>query len=66
VENSAFTHYKTGRTEIKVPDELTVQIHILDLLDRQQGEKISHRVPALAVWVPEVMGVDMLVQDLPT
>jgi hypothetical protein len=54
-----------GDREIKVTEELTVQIHILDLLDRQSGAVIAQRVPAVAIWIPAEMGTDTLVQDLP-
>jgi hypothetical protein len=67
VESSRFRRGEVypGDREMKLTDELSIQIHILDLLDRQSGTAIAERVPAIAVWMPAGMGTDMLVQDLP-
>jgi hypothetical protein len=54
-----------GDREIKVTDELSVQIHLLDLLDRQSRTVIAQRTPAVAVWTPAGLAMDTLVQDLP-
>jgi hypothetical protein len=67
VESKRFTRGEVypGDREIVVTNELSIQIHLLDLLNRQDGTVIAARVPAIAVWMPAEMGTDLLVQDLP-
>jgi hypothetical protein len=55
-----------GDTEIHIRNELSAQIHMLNLKDNTpQGRLVAERVPALAIWMPADMGTDTLVQDLP-
>jgi hypothetical protein len=54
-----------GDREIVVANELSIQVHYLDLVSCHDGTVIAARVPAVAVWVPAGMGIDLLVQDLP-
>lgn len=53
-----------GDREIRSPDELSVQVHMLTLLGAE-GAPVCVRVPALAIKLPAAMGSDMLIQDLP-
>ncbi len=56
-----------GDREIKVTEELTIQIHFLKLQNKPpQTRVVAERVPAVAIWMPADMGVDTLVQDAPT
>ena len=51
---------------MKIEDELTVQIHLLNLKEGAgQSPILAERVPAVAIWMPADMGVDTLVQDAP-
>lgn len=52
-----------GDREIHAPDELTIQIHNLDLADRATGNVIYEEVPNVAIWIPEGMAGDVLIQD---
>ena len=52
-----------GDREIGAADELTVQMHLLNLGDGTRV--VAERVPAVAVWMPADMGVDTLVQGRP-
>ena len=53
-----------GDREIRVREELTIQIHTLLL--RMDGEPDLPDVPALAVWVPRSMHEEWVVQtDVP-
>lgn len=52
-----------GDRDEKAPDELTVQLHLLNLRDGASNQMLVERVPAVAVWMPADMGVDTLVQD---
>lgn len=55
-----------GDREMKIEDELTVQIHLLNLKEGAgQNSILAERVPAVAIWMPADMGVDTLVQDAP-
>jgi hypothetical protein len=55
-----------GDRDTRAPDELTVQIHLLNLRDGASNQMLVERVPAAAVWMPADMGVDTLVQAPPT
>ncbi len=49
-----------GDAEIMVRDQVSIQVHLLDILDNKQ---ICHsRVPTLAIWVPERIGKDIVRQ----
>jgi len=52
-----------GDREMKATNELTVQIHLLNL--RDETRVAAESVPAVAVWMPADMGLDTLVQDRP-
>jgi hypothetical protein len=52
-----------GDREIHAPDQLTIQIHTLNLADRATGNVIYEDVPNVAVWIPEGMAGDVLIQD---
>ena len=52
-----------GDREIHAADRVTVQIHRLDLLDRDSREVIHQDVPNIAVWIPPGMAGDVLIQD---
>lgn len=54
-----------GDRDMKNSTELTVQIHLLNLRD-SASRSIAERVPNIAIWMPADMGVDTLVQELPT
>jgi hypothetical protein len=55
-----------GDREVKFVDEFTMQIHLLNLQEREsQNQILAERVPAIAIWMPADMGTDTLVQDLP-
>lgn len=55
-----------GDREIRSLGQLTVQIHRLRLLKHDSQDVKAEHVPALAVWVPEVMSQAWLIQDPPT
>lgn len=50
-----------GDRDIRDPAALTVQIHILDVLEAPGGPQLEERVPALAIWVPGSVAADYLV-----
>jgi len=43
--------------------ELTIQLHALEVRQKNRGPIIASRVPAVAVWVPSSMSRDWLVQE---
>ena len=51
-----------GDERIRQSKGLTVQIHTLTVHEKDRGPIIANDVPAIAVWVPESMGRDWLVQ----
>ncbi len=54
-----------GDRDIKVADEFTIQIHLLNLQERPpQSRALAQRVAAVAVWMPAGMGTDTFVQAL--
>jgi len=56
-----------GDREIKGENELTVQLHLLNLLEQGGQRKVAaEKVWAIAVWMPTEMGIDTLVQDKAT
>ncbi len=55
-----------GDREMRVADELTVQIHLLNLKNGgTPNHVVAESVPAVAIWMPADIGVDTLVQDPP-
>jgi hypothetical protein len=55
-----------GDREMRAADELTVQIHLLNLkASGSQNRTVAAKVPAVAIWMHADMGVDTLVQDAP-
>lgn len=56
-----------GDRDVKMADEFTIQIHLLDLQERPpQSRMLAQRVAAVAVWMPAGMGTDTFVQALPS
>lgn len=56
-----------GDRDIKITQEFTVQIHVLNLQERApRNRMLAERVSAVAIWMPADMGTDTLVQNLPT
>ena len=53
-----------GDQEFHAEDQVTVQIHVVDLLD-DEGSTIAHGIPVLAVWLPRRMGQNLLIQEQP-
>ena len=51
-----------GDLAFRVDDEVTVQIHHIDLMDKERNT-IALDVPVLAVWVPDRMGQHFLFQS---
>ena len=49
-----------GDSEIKVASQLSIQVHLLDLKDDMGAE--YHKVPTLAIWVPDRIGADIIRQ----
>ena len=43
-------------------DQISIQLHFVDLITPKK-ERIATRVPFIAVWVPERLGVDWISQD---
>ncbi len=52
-----------GDRAIREDDQVTVQIHTLDLT--QDGDVVCRDVPVLAVWIPARMAVGWIQQDQP-
>ena len=52
-----------GDERIRAAQGLTIQIHTLEVRQKNRGDVISSRVPTLAVWVPSSMSRDWLVQQ---
>jgi Z1 domain-containing protein len=52
-----------GDDRIHSADELTIQIHTLEVREKNRGPVIAGHVPAVAVWVPAAMKRDWLVQE---
>ena len=51
-----------GDLEFRVQDQVTVQVHHIDLID-EDDNVVARDVPVLAVWVPDRMGQNLLVQE---
>ena len=54
-----------GDDRIRSVDGLTIQIHTLEVRQKNRGPVIAQDVPTIAVWVPAVMARDWLVQEQP-
>ncbi|PYX57973.1 MAG: hypothetical protein DMG76_10425 [Acidobacteria bacterium] len=52
-----------GDDRIRPVDGLTIQIHTLEVRQKNRGPVIARDVPTVAVWVPAVMARDWLVQE---
>lgn len=52
-----------GDEGIRAAQGLTIQIHTLEVRQKNRGPIIGSRVPTVAVWVPSVMSRDWLVQE---
>lgn len=46
-----------GDAAIKIPDKLSIQLHLLDITDTSYT-----KVPTLAIWIPEHIGKDIIRQ----
>ncbi len=51
-----------GDEHIRAREELTIQLHTLEVREMNRGAVIARNVPAVAVWVPSSMSRDWLVQ----
>jgi len=54
-----------GDDNIRAPNGLTIQIHTLQVRQKDRGPVIASAVPTIAVWVPAEMANDWLVQERP-
>lgn len=52
-----------GDREIHAADDVTVQVHRLDLKNRESGEIVFDGVVNVAVWIPPSLPGDVLIQD---
>ena len=52
-----------GDEHIRGAQGLTIQIHTLEVRQKDRGPLIANRVPAVAMWLPNSMGRDWLVQE---
>jgi hypothetical protein len=52
-----------GDERIRDPQDVTIQIHTLEVRQRNRGALIANRVPAVAMWLPATMSRDWLVQE---
>jgi hypothetical protein len=52
-----------GDERIRAADGLTIQIHTLEMRQKNRGPVIAREVPTVAVWVPTEMARDWLVQE---
>jgi hypothetical protein len=50
-----------GDYEFRDNDQVTVQIHSINLTD--EGRVVLSAVPAIAIWIPDRMDLDWVVQD---
>ena len=51
-----------GDLAFRVDEQITVQIHHIDLMDHERNT-MALNLPVLAVWVPNRMGRDFLLQN---
>jgi hypothetical protein len=52
-----------GDDRIRGAEGLTIQIHTLEVRQKDRGPLIADHVPTIAVWVPSSMTRDWLVQE---
>ena len=52
-----------GDREIRDQDNVTIQIHMIDL--KQNNKEIMKNVPVIAVWIPERLARPLIIQDQP-
>jgi hypothetical protein len=52
-----------GDREFKQDDNVSLQIHMIDLTEKKNGPVLVRNVPAIAIWIPKRMDVDWAVQD---
>jgi hypothetical protein len=52
-----------GDREIHSPNDVTIQIHRLDLLDRDSGLVAFENISNVAIWIPPDLPGDVLIQD---
>ena len=52
-----------GDREIRTPDQVTIQIHLVDLTEGAAGEVLVGEVPILAVWVPSRLAMPWIAQE---
>lgn len=54
-----------GDDNIRANTGVTIQIHMLQVREKERGAVIANNVPTIAVWVPAAMANDWLVQEQP-
>jgi hypothetical protein len=52
-----------GDSAIHSPDGVTIQLHTLDLLDSRSGPVAYQDIPNIAIWMPQSMAGDIIIQD---
>ena len=52
-----------GDRELHPDDQVTIQIHRLNLLNRETRETLYEDIVNVAVWVPSALAGDVLIQD---
>lgn len=61
-DSSGDAHYP-GDRKVRETGQVTIQIHMLDLEDKQSKEKIADDVPVVAVYLPQSLVSSWLVQN---
>lgn len=51
-----------GDREIRVNDQISVQIHRLNLTRKDNGQRVASNVPVLAIWIPRAYGIHFVQQ----
>jgi hypothetical protein len=52
-----------GDESFRTANTVTIQIHSLEVREKGKGPLIAKNVPTVAVWIPEAMAKDWLVQQ---
>lgn len=52
-----------GDRDVKIPDQVAIQIHYLNLTYSNEEALIAENVPVISIWIPKRMEVDWLVQE---
>lgn len=52
-----------GDREIHEPEDLTIQVHFVDLT--QNNSTVAQNVPVIAIWIPRRMEISWVTQDQP-